>query len=1000
MKAVELLVRDALPGTTGDHLTGLDAKGLEKVMLAVAQDHPERFSEVSKRLADIGRTAAYLQGETVTMADFKPVVDRDKILAEMDQEIAAARILYKDDAEFRDEREKIWHRWNSLFEKSTMESAVKNRNNLGFAVSSGSRGKPAQLQAMLSTPGIYTYNGKVVPMFIRNGFNSGLRPGEYMAGTFGGRESVVATKTATAKGGYLGKLMSQAGSNVPVTVRDCEASNGIDLAADDESLKNRVLAADTAGFKTGTLVDANVLRQIKKQRIEKVIVRSPLTCQAEHGVCSKCIGAGPAGKLIPVGASVGITSANAIGEPIAQGSLNCLVEGTQVLMADYSTRSIESLVPGDKVMGADKSGRIFPTDVTAVWDQGIQPTQRRTYRMGQTKQRLVLESTSDHPILSNRKTYGLKNGRNNATLEMLKAGYSHTNLAAVLPVENLTGGEDDAWALLLGVILGDGNRWSPGSAGSPTVSCADLTQIVDLNCVLEPLNIALKKCKRSHDWRLVLRHDDLSDFRGVGGRVVCGYRNPVKLKMLEWGLTGKYAHEKRLPDCVWTWNAKSVSKLLSGFIATDGSVYQSSDGHCGVSFASTSRPMLEDLKRLMAMKLCVYSGSISKIGAAGEGNRRHSMWAFYVTRKDQVTRLANCISSVLPGVKNKKLALMMSGARYAPRNSDGFYRALRESTEDLGLRQCWDISVAHADSLFVLANGLIVSNTKHVGGQAKKQREFAGFDAINRFVESPEVFPDKAVVAETDGKVDAIRPAPQGGLYVTVGDQDHYVLPGYEVTVKVGDSVEAGQQLSEGIGDPSDVVRLRGLGEGRRYYADRFNQLLADSGMPTDRRNTELAARFSLDHVRLTATDPGDDALPDDIVPYEKARRMYVPPEDADERDPIQAQGRFLSRDALHYSIGTRVTPTVSERLKSAGIGKILTSAKAPDFEPEMVRLQQASHANTDWLASMNTNYLARQLESSATRGDTTNIESNHHFVPRLAYGVGFGDSVSDTGKF
>lgn len=612
MKAVELLVRDALPGTTGDHLTGLDSKGLEKVMLAVAQQHPERFSEVSKRLADIGRTAAYMQGETVTMADFKPVVDRDKILGEMDQEVAAARVLYPDDAEFKAEREQIWHRWNSLLEKSTMAAAVKHRNNLGYAVASGSRGKPAQLQAMLSTPGIYAYNGQVVPMFVRHGFNDGLRPGEYMAGTFGGREAVVASKTATAKGGYLGKLMSQAGSNVPVTVKDCDTGNGIDLASDDESLKNRVLAADTAGFKTGTLVDANVLRQIKKQRIEKVVVRSPLTCQAEHGVCSKCMGADPAGKMFAVGSSVGITSANAIGEPIAQGSLN----------------------------------------------------------------------------------------------------------------------------------------------------------------------------------------------------------------------------------------------------------------------------------------------------------------------------------------------------------------------------------------------------TKHVGGQASKKREFAGFDAINRFVESPEVFPDKAVVSEVDGKVDSIRPAPQGGIYVLVGDQEHYVLPGYEISVKVGDTVEAGQQLSEGIGDPADVVRLRGLGEGRRYYAERFNQLLAESGMPTDMRNTELAARSALDHVRLTATDPGDDTLPDDIVSYEKARRMFTPPDDADERDPKLAQGRFLSRDALHYSIGTRITPSVVDRLKSAGVGKILTSEKAPDFEPEMVRLQQASHANTDWLASMNTNYLARQLESSASRGDTTNIESNHHFVPRLAYGVGFGDSVGETGKF
>jgi hypothetical protein len=65
-----------------------------------------------------------------------------------------------------------------------------------------------------------------------------------------------------------------------------------------------------------------------------------------------------------------------------------------------------------------------------------------------------------------------------------------------------------------------------------------------------------------------------------------------------------------------------------------------------------------------------------------------------------------------------------------------------------------------------------------------------------------------------------------------------------------------------------------------------------------------------------------------------------------------------------------------------------------------MIRLQSAAHNNPDWLASQFTSHLKKQLSEHAIRGSDTNIESNVHFVPRLAVGENFGTKVNETGKF
>ena len=311
------------------------------------------------------------------------------------------------------------------------------------------------------------------------------------------------------------------------------------------------------------------------------------------------------------------------------------------------------------------------------------------------------------------------------------------------------------------------------------------------------------------------------------------------------------------------------------------------------------------------------------------------------------------------------------------------------------------------DSIGLLASSTVgepitqmALSAKHTAGMSTGKKSYSGLGTIIQFTQSPEAFKDRGAVSELDGKVTSVEEAPQGGMFVTVGDKKHYVLPGHEVYVKPGDTVEAGDQLAEGLVDPEDIVRLKGLGEGKLYYAERLHQMLQDSGAGTDRRNTEVLARGAIRHIKITDPEGMGSYLPDDVIDYNAAQSTYKAPETAKEVTPKEAVGKYLQKPYLHYTVGTRVTPSVAKKLAKNKYDSLLVDDAAPGFEPHMVRLRTASHTNPDWMASLATSSIAKQLNEGATRGDDTNIISNPDFRPRLAVGENFGKNVSTTGEF
>lgn len=285
-------------------------------------------------------------------------------------------------------------------------------------------------------------------------------------------------------------------------------------------------------------------------------------------------------------------------------------------------------------------------------------------------------------------------------------------------------------------------------------------------------------------------------------------------------------------------------------------------------------------------------------------------------------------------------------------------------------------------------------SSKHSGGVGGA-KSIGGFKAINALVQVPKKYPDGATHTQKEGRVQEIRPAPQGGSYVVVDGEEHYVPADRQVTVKKGDMLEAGDVLSDGMPNPAEIVRHKGVGEGRRYFVSAMRDVLKNSGINAHRRNIELVARGLINHVRLN--DEYGDYAPDDVVPYSMLERTWRPREGSVAGNPATLANHYLEEPVLHYSIGTKVTKSVADNLKKYGVTNIQAHKEPPPFESEMVRGMANISNDPDWMTRMLGSYQERGFLNSVHRGSASDTAGSS-YVPALARGEQFGISGTTSG--
>ncbi len=246
----------------------------------------------------------------------------------------------------------IWSRANDLVSKSMMEGLSKetvvNRdgeeeeqasfNSVFIYADSGARGSPAQIRQLAGMRGLMAKpDGSIIETPITANFREGLNVLQYFISTHGARKGLADTALKTANSGYLTRRLVDVAQDLVVTEEDCGTDRGllmtpvIDGGDIIESLGDRVLGRivardvikpgteDEIAVTAGTMLDELWIRRLEEMGIDEVEVRSPITCETRHGICSACYGRDLArGHKVNNGEAIGVVAAQSIGEPGTQ----------------------------------------------------------------------------------------------------------------------------------------------------------------------------------------------------------------------------------------------------------------------------------------------------------------------------------------------------------------------------------------------------------------------------------------------------------------------------------------------------------------------------------------------------------------------------------------------------------------------------------------------------------------------------------------------------------
>ena len=280
---------------------------------------------------------------------------------------------------------------------------------------------------------------------------------------------------------------------------------------------------------------------------------------------------------------------------------------------------------------------------------------------------------------------------------------------------------------------------------------------------------------------------------------------------------------------------------------------------------------------------------------------------------------------------------------------------------------------------------------RHGGGAATSLGGASGFKMINQLANIPKTFLNKAPLAQEDGVVTSVQHAAAGGYFIKVNTNEYYIGVGQEPKVKVGDKVEEGDVLSSGLIDPSEVVRYKGIGEGRKYYAQAMKRAFDEGNLGVNRRNFELIARSAIDHVKINDNEGLGNFLPDQVVSYSALEKNYIPRPNSKEIRSDLAYGKYLEKPVLHYTIGTRVNSSVITDLKEHGVEAVTVHDDPPHFEPHMVRLLDVPEHTDDFMHVLYSTNLAKRFNNAVNAGATSDINGPSP-IPGLAYGKGFGE--------
>jgi DNA-directed RNA polymerase subunit beta' len=339
---------------------------------------------LADRLKDIGYKYATISGISISSKDMVTPRKKQEIIEKAEVEVKKIEQQYSDglitDGEKYNKVVDIWTKATELISSEMMdEMAVEevrsqdgrekrsdSFNPIYMMSDSGARGSKDQMRQLAGIRGLMAKpSGEIIETPITANFREGLTVLQYFISTHGARKGLADTALKTANSGYLTRRLIDVSQDACITEGDCGTMDGIWVEALTEagemiqSVSERILGRTTAEdihdpitgellLKYNEEIDEAAAERIERSWIEKVKIRSVLTCKTKRGVCKKCYGRDLAhGREIDIGEPIGIVAAQSIGEP-----------GTQLTMRTFHIGGTVSRKVEQSTIQARNSGRV------------------------------------------------------------------------------------------------------------------------------------------------------------------------------------------------------------------------------------------------------------------------------------------------------------------------------------------------------------------------------------------------------------------------------------------------------------------------------------------------------------------------------------------------------------------------------------------------------------------------------------------------------------------
>ena len=310
---------------------------------------------LADRLRSLGYGHATSAGISICLDDMKIPRDKQRFLDEATAEVTQIHDQYQEGLITDGERyNKVVDIWAQATEKITeqlvegiatetvvdgqgVERTVPSFNAIFMMADSGARGSTQQMRQLAGMRGLMAKpSGAIIETPITSNFREGLSVLEYFTSTHGARKGLADTALKTANSGYLTRRLVDVSQDVIIRAEDCGTTDFLEVGALVEAgdiveplgerILGRVSATDVFDpvngellVRAGSEIDEDVVRIVENAGIEKVNVRSVLTCAERFGVCVKCYGRDLSrGTMVNMGEAVGVIAAQSIGEPGTQ----------------------------------------------------------------------------------------------------------------------------------------------------------------------------------------------------------------------------------------------------------------------------------------------------------------------------------------------------------------------------------------------------------------------------------------------------------------------------------------------------------------------------------------------------------------------------------------------------------------------------------------------------------------------------------------------------------